>query len=47
MQEEVDGAVHIHTGGDRPLFALSKCYKLLGNQELADEYAIKANEWNQ
>ena len=37
----------IHTGGDRPLFALSKCYKLLGNQELADEYAIKANEWNQ
>ena len=36
----------IHTGGDRPLLSLSKCYKLLGNQEMSDEYARKANEWN-
>lgn len=36
----------INTGGTRPLLSLSKCYKLLGNQELSDEYAIKANECN-
>ena len=36
----------IHTGGDRPLLALSKCYNLMGNQELSNEYARKANEWN-
>lgn len=36
----------IHTGGDRPLFGLSKCYELMGDHELSDKYAIKANEWN-
>lgn len=36
----------IRSGGDRPLLSLSKCYKLMGNQELSDEYVRKANEWN-
>lgn len=36
----------IRAGGDRPLLSLSKCYKLMGNQELSDEYVRKANEWN-
>ncbi|MCR5773195.1 MAG: glycosyltransferase family 2 protein [Butyrivibrio sp.] len=34
----------IHTGADRPLIALSKCYEKLGNKELSDNYLKMAKE---
>lgn len=42
---ETESILNIHTGGDIPLRGLAECYRLMGNDEQADEYAKLADEW--
>ncbi len=37
--------LNIHYGGDMPLAKLASCYEKMGCDELACEYALKAEEW--
>ncbi len=43
---ETESILDIHCGGDKPLLGMAKCYRLLGMNELAEEYESKANEDN-
>ena len=42
---ETGSILNIHSSGDIPLHALSKCYGRLGNREQEREYKIKAAAW--
>ncbi len=42
---ETESILDIHSGGDRPLRGLAKCYQELGNEEQAAEYTRLAAEW--
>ena len=38
-------ALDIHTGGDKALGGMSRCYWALGQNDAADQYAAKAKKW--
>lgn len=42
---ETESVLNIHSGGDLPLRELAGCYREMGNEEQAAEYARLADEW--
>ena len=42
---ETESILNIHSGGDIPLYGLSRCYREAGNEEQAKEYESLAKGW--
>lgn len=42
---ETESILNIHSSGDVPLYRLAECYRLLGDQEQAEQYRKLAKEW--
>ena len=43
---ETESVLNIHSGGDLPLRGLAACYRELGDEEQAAEYAGLADKWS-